>query len=59
MNLTVYKDETKNEIRFSKISKIEIEVPFAGLGVKYVASGREVYYANGKKYTVKEGEYIR
>jgi AraC-like DNA-binding protein len=58
MNLTVYKDETKNEIRFSKIKKIEIEVPFAGLGVKYVASGREVYYANGKKYTVKEGEYI-
>ena len=58
MNLTVYKDETKNEIRFSKISKIEAEVPFAGLGVKYVASGREVYCANGKKYTVKEGEYI-
>ena len=58
MNLTVYKDETKNEIRFSKITKIEMEVPFAGLGVKYVASGREVYYANGKKYTVKEGEYI-
>jgi AraC family transcriptional regulator len=58
MNLTVYKDETKNEIRFSKIKKIEIEVPFAGLGVKYVASGSEVYYANGKKYTVKEGEYI-
>ncbi|MFY7707940.1 MAG: helix-turn-helix transcriptional regulator [Flavobacteriales bacterium] len=33
-------------------------MPFAGLEVKYVASGREVYYANGKKYTVKEGEYI-
>jgi hypothetical protein len=27
MNLTVYKDETKNEIRFSKI---EEEVPFGG-----------------------------
>jgi AraC-like DNA-binding protein len=58
MNLTVYKDETKNEIRFSNILKIKAEVPFGGLGVKYVASGEEVYYANGKKYTVKEGEYI-
>jgi AraC-like DNA-binding protein len=38
--------------------KIKAEVPFGGLGVKYVASGEEVYYANGKKYTVKEGEYI-
>ena len=27
LNLTVYKDETKNEIRFSKI---EAEVPFGG-----------------------------
>jgi AraC-like DNA-binding protein len=58
MNLTVYKDQDKNAIRFSKILKIKAEVPFGGLGVKYVASGEEVYYANGKKYTVKEGEYI-
>jgi AraC-like DNA-binding protein len=35
-----------------------MEVAFAGLGVKYVASGREIYFANGRKYTVKEGEYI-
>jgi AraC-like DNA-binding protein len=58
MNLTVYKDQDKNAIRFSNILKIKAEVPFGGLGVKYVASGEEVYYANGKKYTVKEGEYI-
>jgi AraC-like DNA-binding protein len=38
--------------------KIEAEIPFRGLGVKYVASGEEVYYANNKKYIVKEGEYI-
>ena len=58
MNLTVYKDQDKNAIRFSNILKIKAEVPFGGLGVKYVASGEEVYYANGKKYMVKEGEYI-
>jgi len=57
MNLTVYKDQDKNAIRFSNILKIKAEVPFGGLGVKYVASGEELYYANGNKYTVKEGEY--
>lgn len=58
MNQTIYKDIDKNAIRFSKITNIEAEVPFTGLGVKYVASGEEIYYANGKKYIVKEGEYI-
>ena len=58
MNKTVYKDEEKNEIRFSIIKKIETEVPFSGLGVKYVASGEEIYYANNKKYIVKQGDYI-
>lgn len=58
MNKTVYKDEEKNEIRFSIIKKIEAEVPFAGLGVKYVAAGEEIYYANDKKYVVKQGDYI-
>jgi AraC-like DNA-binding protein len=58
MNQTIYKDEEKNAIRFSKIKKIEGEMPFTGLGIKYVASGQETYYANDKKFTVKEGEYI-
>jgi AraC family transcriptional regulator len=58
MNQTIYKDCNKNEIRFSRIMKIEAEMPFTGLGVKYVASGEEVYYANQKKYIVKKGEYI-
>lgn len=58
MNQTIYKDIDKNAIRFSKITNIEAEMPFTGLGVKYVASGEEIYYANGKKYIVKEGEYI-
>ena len=28
------------------------------LGIKYVASGEEIYYANDKKYKVNAGEYI-
>ena len=58
INRTVYSDSDKNEIRFSQMKKIESEVPFAGLGMKYVASGEEVYFANNKKYVVKQGEYI-
>jgi AraC-like DNA-binding protein len=58
MNETIYKDEEKNAIRFSDFKKLETDCPFAGLGVKYVASGEEIYYANNKKYNVKVGEYI-
>jgi len=58
MNQTIYSDEDANEIRFSEIKKIESEIAFKGLGIKYVASGEETYYANGKKFMVREGEYI-
>jgi AraC-like DNA-binding protein len=58
MNQTIYSDENDNEIRFSEIKKIESDVAFKGLGIKYVASGEETYYANGKKFMVREGEYI-
>jgi AraC-like DNA-binding protein len=58
MNQTIYQDENKNAIRFSEINKLEAETPFTGLGIKYVASGEETYFANDKKILVKEGEYI-
>ncbi len=58
MNQTIYQDENKNAIRFSEFTKIETETPFTGLGIKYVASGEETYFANDKKFTIKEGEYI-
>jgi AraC family transcriptional regulator len=58
MNETIYNDKEKNAIRFSDFKKLETDCPFAGLGVKYVASGEEIYYANNKKYNVKVGEYI-
>jgi len=58
MNQTLYTDADKNAIRFSRFNKLESDCPFTGLGVKYVASGEEIYFANNKKYTVKVGEYI-
>jgi len=58
MNQTKYIDNEKNCIRFSNFKKLETECPFTGLGVKYVASGEEIYYANDKKYKVNAGEYI-
>lgn len=58
MNKTLYRDDLKNAIRVSSILKIESELAFTGLAVKYVVSGEETYFANNKKYIVKEGEYI-
>lgn len=58
MNHTIYNDIEKNAIRFSNFKKLETACPFSGLGVKYVASGEEIYYANDNKYKVKVGEYI-
>ena len=58
MNQTIFKDENNNAIRFSKFDKLEAETPFTGLGIKYVASGEETYFANDKKFSVKEGEFI-
>jgi len=58
MNRTVYQDDDKNAIRYSTIDRIDTEIDFKGFGVKYVASGQETYHINGKKYQVKEGDYI-
>jgi AraC-like DNA-binding protein len=58
MNQTIYQDENKNAIRFSEFNKLEAQTTFTGLGIKYVASGEETYFANNKRFSVKEGEYI-
>jgi len=58
LNTTIYTDNEKNAIRFSNFKKLESTCPFSGFGVKYVASGEEIYYANDKKYKVNAGEYI-
>jgi hypothetical protein len=58
MNQILYTDDACNEIRISEIKKIETEIAFKGIGIKYVASGEETYYAYGKKFMVREGEYI-
>ena len=58
MNQTVYKDQIKNAIRVSNFVRFDSDYPFSGLGVKYVVSGEETYYANNKKFSVRQGEYI-
>jgi AraC-like DNA-binding protein len=58
MNLKIYSDHDGNAIRFSNFKKLELDCPFSGLGVKYVASGEEVYFANDKRYKISAGEYI-
>jgi AraC family transcriptional regulator len=58
MNQTIYSDIEKNAIRFSAFKRLESDCPFSGIGLKFVASGEEIYYAKNKKYKVKAGEYI-
>ena len=58
MNQTIYRDENNNHIRFSSVTRLELVCPFSGLGVKYVASGEETYYANDKKFSIRQGAYI-
>jgi hypothetical protein len=41
MNQTIYSDENANEIRFSEIKRIESEVAFKGLGIKYVVFDKD------------------
>lgn len=58
MNRTIFQDEDNNAIRYSIIDRIDTDIDFNGFGVKYVASGQETYHINGKKYQVREGDYI-
>jgi AraC-like DNA-binding protein len=58
MNKTVYEDHSKNAIRISEFRNLHCETPFRGLGIKYVLYGEETYFVNGKKFLVKEGEYL-
>lgn len=58
MNNTLFQYNDSNQIRISEIKKIETDIAFQGLGIKYVASGEEIYWANGKKFRVQSGEYI-
>ncbi len=58
MNQVIYTDQDRNAIRFSDFKKLDSDCPFSGIGVKYVVSGEEIYFANDKKYSVRVGEYI-
>lgn len=58
MNRSIFQDERRNAIRFSTFKKMEAEVTFTGIGLKYVATGEEVYHTQDGKFSVKAGEYI-
>lgn len=58
MNEIIYQDLAQNAIRFSVFTQMEGDTPFGGLGLKYVSSGVEVYYANQRKYTLRAGECL-
>jgi AraC-like DNA-binding protein len=58
VNETIYQDLAQNAIRFSVFTQMEGDTPFGGLGLKYVSSGVEVYYANNRKYTLRPGECL-
>ena len=58
MNQSVFKDKTNNALRISKVSKMDMEIPFKGIGIKFVVSGEETYIANNKSYKLQRNEYI-
>lgn len=57
-NTILYQDAEHNAVRYSRIQKIEAPVSFGAFGIKYVASGEEVYHINDKKFVVREGQYM-
>ncbi len=58
MNQTIYKDDLNNQIRLSSVSLLESACPFAGVGIKYVVSGEEIYHANDRRFSVGQGVYM-
>jgi len=45
-------------INFSTLSELNCVAPFRSFSIKYVTSGVEKYYVNGRAYTIKEGSYL-
>lgn len=56
--VSIYCDEAKNAIRYSSYRELEEVLPFSQVAAKFVISGVENYYINGKIFKVKEGQYI-
>ena len=58
MNQILYKDIVGNEIRLSRVNQFDGDIPFKGIGIKYVVSGQELYFVNKKKFKVEQGQYL-
>jgi hypothetical protein len=58
MNKDIYKDKDKNAIRISEFVSYEGETKFTNIAAKFVIKGKETYFVEGKKFVVKQGEYI-
>jgi len=58
MNKNLYKSQDDNAIRMSAFEKFEGETTFHHVAAKFVIQGQETYIVKGKKYVVKQGEYI-
>lgn len=54
----LFYDENQNRLDISRVSKFDGAVKFNHLAVKYVVSGCETYYVNGKKHKVFPGNYL-
>ncbi|MBC8883354.1 hypothetical protein H9X57_07655 [Flavobacterium piscinae] len=58
MKNNLYHDPQHNAVRVSEFERFEGETTFQHVAAKFVVSGQETYYVNGKKFQVKQGEYI-
>ncbi len=58
MNKHVYSDNQNNQIRISAFENFAGSTQFNQLAAKFVVSGAETYVINGKRFIVKQGEYI-
>mgnify|MGYP002785607626 CR=1 FL=1 len=58
MNKHVYSDAHNNQIRISAFQSFEGSTHFNQIAAKFVVSGAETYVINGKKFLVKQGEYV-
>lgn len=58
MHKAVISDRTGNEIRLSRVSQFEGKASFGAFSAKYVVQGSEWYQIDGRRYEVRQGEYI-
>lgn len=58
MHKPVVSDGLGNEIRLSRVSQFDGSATFKAFSAKYVVQGSEWYQINGRRYEVREGEYI-